>query len=81
MVHDVEASRAFNPRRGLDFGDGRDPFWAHQHVSAVHGEHGPIDVDLDSTAFVQKWDRGWPGGNGVVVGFKVDSRDEAPMPA
>jgi uncharacterized glyoxalase superfamily protein PhnB len=35
-----------------------------------------IDVDLDSTSFVQKWDTGWPGGTGVVIGFKVDSRQE-----
>jgi catechol 2,3-dioxygenase-like lactoylglutathione lyase family enzyme len=76
IVHDVEASRAFYSRLGLDFGDDRDPVWADHHVSAVHGEHAPIDVDLDSTSFVQKWDRGWPGGSGVVVGFKVDSRDE-----
>ena len=24
----------------------------------------------------EKWDRGWPGGSGLVVGFKVDSRQE-----
>jgi catechol 2,3-dioxygenase-like lactoylglutathione lyase family enzyme len=76
VVHDVEASRAFYSRLGLDFGDDRDPVWAHHHVSAVHTEHAPIDVDLDSTSFVQRWDRGWPGGSGVVVGFKVDAREE-----
>ena len=36
----------------------------------------PLDVDLDSTSFAHKWDRGWPGGTGVVLGFKVDTRAE-----
>ena len=76
IVRDVEASRTFYSRLGLDFGDVRDPVWDDHHVSAEHGEHSPIDVDLDSTSFVQKWDAGWPGGSGVVIGFKVDSRHE-----
>jgi uncharacterized glyoxalase superfamily protein PhnB len=36
----------------------------------------PLDVDLDSTSFVHQWDRGWSGGSGVVLGFKVDRRDQ-----
>ena len=76
IVQDVKASRAFYSRLGLDFGDEPDPVWAHHHVGAPHGEHAAIDVDLDSTSFVQKWDAGWPGGTGIVVGFKVDSRQE-----
>jgi catechol 2,3-dioxygenase-like lactoylglutathione lyase family enzyme len=76
IVHDVEASRTFYARLGLDFGDAPDAIWADNYASAVHGEHTLIDVDVHSSTFVQKWDRGWPGGSGVVVGFKVDSRDE-----
>jgi catechol 2,3-dioxygenase-like lactoylglutathione lyase family enzyme len=76
IVHDVEASRTFYSRLGLDFGDAADPIWADNYASAVHGEQTLIDVDVHSSIFVQKWDRGWPGGSGVVVGFKVDSRDE-----
>lgn len=76
IVRDVQASRAFYARLGLDFDDEPDPVWADHHVGAVHGDHAPIDVDLDSTSFVEKWDTGWPGGTGVVVGFKVDSRQE-----
>lgn len=76
ITRDVEASRAFYSRLGLDFGDEPDPVWANHHVGALHGEHSPIDVDLDSLSFVQKWDAGWPGGTGVVIGFKVDSRQE-----
>jgi len=76
VVADVEASRTFYARLGLDFGTGHDPVWSTHHVSAPHGGHAPIDVDLDSTAFVTKWDQGWPGGTGAVLGFKVDSREE-----
>ncbi len=76
VVSDVEASRAFYSRLGLDFGAEPDPAWAERHVSAVHGDGLPIDVDLDSTAFAARWDRGWPGGTGVVLGFKVESRAE-----
>jgi catechol 2,3-dioxygenase-like lactoylglutathione lyase family enzyme len=75
IVRDVQTSRAFYARLGLDFGE-TDPVWADHHVGAVHGDRAAIDVDLDSTSFVEKWDTGWPGGTGVVVGFKVDSRQE-----
>jgi catechol 2,3-dioxygenase-like lactoylglutathione lyase family enzyme len=75
VVRDVRASSAFYARLGLEFGD-TDDLWADHHVGAVHGEHSGIDVDLDSTTFAQKWDTGWPGGTGVVIGFKVDSRQE-----
>jgi catechol 2,3-dioxygenase-like lactoylglutathione lyase family enzyme len=76
VVGDVAASRAFYSRLGLDFGAERDPIWSAHHVSAPGGEHAPIDIDLDSTAFVTKWDRGWAGGTGAVLGFKVDSRED-----
>jgi uncharacterized glyoxalase superfamily protein PhnB len=33
-------------------------------------------VDLDSVTFAAKWNGGWSGGSGVVLGFKVDSREE-----
>ncbi len=76
VVADVDASRTFYARLGLDFGDARDPEWDTRHVSARQDAHTPIDVDLDSTAFAGQWDEGWPGGTGVVLGFKVDTRDE-----
>jgi catechol 2,3-dioxygenase-like lactoylglutathione lyase family enzyme len=76
IVRDVQASSAFYRRLGLDFGAEHDPIWAKHHVGAGRGDRAPIDVDLDSTSFVQKWDTGWPGGTGVVVGFRVDSREE-----
>jgi predicted lactoylglutathione lyase len=76
IVHDVGASRAFYSRLGLDFGDEPDPAWATQFAGSEHGDHAAIDVDLHSTSFARKWDAGWPGGTGVVIGFKVDSRQE-----
>jgi catechol 2,3-dioxygenase-like lactoylglutathione lyase family enzyme len=76
VVGDVRASRAFYSRLGLDFGPASDTVWDDHHVSAHAADGSPIDVDLDSTAFVPKWNRGWPGGPGAVLGFKVDTRQD-----
>jgi catechol 2,3-dioxygenase-like lactoylglutathione lyase family enzyme len=76
VVRDVEASRAFYTRLGLDFGAERDPVWSAHHVSARHGDDTPLDVDLDSTTFAGQWNEGWTGGSGAVLGFKVDTRAE-----
>jgi predicted lactoylglutathione lyase len=76
VVTDVEASRAFYSRLGLDFGNAHDPVWDNHHVSA-QGEPDTADglhVDLDSASFATKWNTGWPGGSGVVVGFSVPTR-------
>lgn len=76
IVRDVEASRAFYARLGLDFGDEHDPVWSAHHVSALHGGGTPLDVDLDSTSFAAQWNEGWSGESGAVLGFKVDTRAE-----
>jgi catechol 2,3-dioxygenase-like lactoylglutathione lyase family enzyme len=76
VVRDVPASRAFYSRLGLDFGTAPDPVWDAHHVSARNGKDLPLDVDLDSETFAGRWDSGWPGGSGAILGFKVDSRDE-----
>jgi catechol 2,3-dioxygenase-like lactoylglutathione lyase family enzyme len=76
IVRDVHASRAFYSHLGLDFADGGDPVWDAHHVSARHGAGAPLDFDLDSTSFAGQWDEGWPGGTGIVFGFKVESRQE-----
>ncbi len=75
VVNDVAAARTFYTRLGVDFGDERDPVWAAHHVSAEHSDRLPLDVDLDSITFASKWNAGWPGGSGVVLGFKVDTRE------
>jgi predicted lactoylglutathione lyase len=73
VVSDVPASRAFYGRLGLDFGNAHEPVWDNHHVSARSG--AAVDVDLDSTSFANQWNTGWPGGPGVVLGFKVSSRE------
>jgi catechol 2,3-dioxygenase-like lactoylglutathione lyase family enzyme len=72
VVSDVDVSRAFYAKLGLDFGDDRDPVWAHHHVSAA--SQGGADFELDSPSFAPHWNEGWSGGPGVVVGFSVDTR-------
>jgi catechol 2,3-dioxygenase-like lactoylglutathione lyase family enzyme len=74
VVHDVPASRAFYARLGLEFGDVADPVWDAHHVSAR--DDTTLDVDLDSVSFASKWNSGWSGGSGAILGFKVESRDE-----
>jgi catechol 2,3-dioxygenase-like lactoylglutathione lyase family enzyme len=76
VVHDVAASRAFYAHLGLDFSDGGDAAWAPHHVSVRHGDSTPLDVDLDSETFASRWNEGWPGGSGAILGFKVETREE-----
>ena len=76
VVHDVAASRAFYSRLGLPFGDPIDPVWDAHHVSARQDDTTPLDVDLDSESFAAKWNSGWSGGSGAILGFKVETRDE-----
>ena len=73
VVRDVAASRAFYAKLGVDFGVQDDPVWSRHHVSAVQ-QPGTADLDLDSVSFAAHWDEGWPGGTGVVIGFKVETR-------
>ena len=51
-----------------------DPDWESHHRT-VDGT-GDVDIDLDSSAFAAAWSQGWPAGRtGVVLGFRVSSRD------
>jgi len=75
VVRDVAASRAFYARLGLAFPEEPDQVWDAHHVSA-RSDDAALDLDLDSTVFAAQWNRGWPGGTGAVLGFKVDTRDE-----
>jgi predicted lactoylglutathione lyase len=76
VVSDMDASRAFYARIGLEFANGHEPVWDRHHVTAVHaGADGAnLDFDLDSASFATKWNQGWPGGPGVVMGFHVETR-------
>lgn len=74
-----DASIAFYRQLGVDIPDER--VWrtatgAH-HASAVKAG---ADLDLDSAAFAQIWNKGWAGrkdlAGRIVVGFSVASRQE-----
>ncbi|MBL6654134.1 MAG: VOC family protein [Reyranella sp.] len=79
----VEASIAFYRRLGVEIPDTRvwrTPTGAH-HVSAIEADSSEAaTLDLDSTAFAQKWNTGWIGradlAGRVVVGFSVATREE-----
>ncbi len=47
--------------------------WAPHHRSAAPGQG--LDFDLDSMAFASVWDEGWPGGTGIVLGFRLPDRE------
>ena len=76
VTGDVQASRAFYARLGVAFRDEGDALWDQHHVSGQQSDDVPVDIDIDSTTFAPKWNTGWPGGTGVVLGFKVETRDE-----
>jgi len=78
VTADVPASRAFYERLGLSFRNSHEPVWERHHVSTGSGAGGgaaEVDLDLDSASFAGQWNRGWPGGTGVVLGFRVDTRE------
>ncbi len=73
---DVAAAVAFYRRLGLTVRQGP-PEWRAHHV-AVELPGGGLELEIDSVAFARRWDQGWRAGRGgaVVIGFRVDSRDE-----
>lgn len=73
VVRDMDAMAEFYGRLGLEMSSGP-PGWARHHHSAGPG-HG-IDLDLDSQQFATVWDEGWPGGGGIVLGFRVGERED-----
>jgi hypothetical protein len=84
VVGDVVAAARFLADLGVDV-PGTMPEWAahHQPVPAStssHGSHGidepAFDIDLDSSAFAQRWG-GLPSSfTGVVLNLRVDERQE-----
>ena len=73
VVRDMDAMAGFYGRLGLDLGSGTGP-WAPHHRNAVSAEG--VHVDLDSATFAATWDEGWPGGPGIVLGFRVATRED-----
>lgn len=72
VVTNMEATVAFYRRLGLEIPDA-DPAWDDVHRSAKMPDG--IGLDIDTAGFASKWDQGWPGGSGVVLGFSAPSRD------
>lgn len=72
VVRDMEAMATFYRRLGMTLGTGS-PEWAPHHLDG-EAEEGAA-LDLDSEAFATVWNRGWPGGSGVVLGFRLPTRD------
>src|ERR1700684_1878668 len=78
IVTDMAASRAFYETLGLSFGNAHDPVWDRHHISTRSGSDSDpgITVDLDSASFANKWNQGWPGGGGIVLGCSVATRQD-----
>jgi catechol 2,3-dioxygenase-like lactoylglutathione lyase family enzyme len=83
VSRDPDASVAFYRRLGVDIPDGnvwRTASGAH-HISANEPDMPErIHLDIDSTAFAQRWNTGWAGrgdlAGRVVVGFGIPTRDD-----
>lgn len=71
VVSDMDAAASFYRRLGLDISDGGAPEWAPHHRTA---DTDGVDVDFDSAHFAAMWNSGWPGGTGVMIGFRVPER-------
>jgi catechol 2,3-dioxygenase-like lactoylglutathione lyase family enzyme len=80
---DPDASIAFYRKLGMEILEAqvwRTPTGVH-HVNAVkESADQPLVLDLDSTAFAQRWNTGWKGRSDlrgrVVVGFEVPTRTD-----
>ena len=73
VVRDMEAMAAFYERLGVPIQPGTAE-WAPHHRDT--GTLDGLDLDLDSEQFAAVWNEGWRGGRGVVLGFRVDTRED-----
>jgi catechol 2,3-dioxygenase-like lactoylglutathione lyase family enzyme len=71
VVGDMEAMADFYHRLGVELPAGP-PEWAPHHRNGGAGDG--VDLDLDSQQFAAVWNRGWPGGPGIVLEFRVPDR-------
>ncbi|HUQ39511.1 MAG TPA: VOC family protein [Acidimicrobiales bacterium] len=74
VVGDMEAMADFYGHLGVRLRGGDMSEWAPHHRNSV--DRDGVSIDLDSAAFASVWNQGWPGGTGVVLGFKVPERDD-----
>lgn len=72
VVRDMAAMAAFYGHLGVELRDSP-PGWAPHHRNSRSGP--AIAIELDSEPFAAVWNQGWPGGTGVVLGFRVPDRE------
>lgn len=72
VVADMDAAVAFYRALGFEVEESGSE-WDEHHRRVHAGE--VIDFDLDSVRFARAWNRGWPGGPGVVVTFRTEERE------
>lgn len=76
VVRDLPAMVEFYERLGVEFRATIEPWTRHHRTFAESSVTEGFDFDLDSQAFVPKWDEGWPPGRtGPVFGFQLPSND------
>src|ERR1700704_5558781 len=74
VVRDMAAMVEFYERLGVDFRPTFAPWDRHHRSFAANSGPDGFDFDLDSKAFVTKWNEGWPEGQiGPVFGFSLAS--------
>lgn len=72
VVGNTEATVAFYRLMGLEIPD-QSAEWPQDHRSAAQPEG--VALEFDGIEFAKSWDRGWPGGSGTIIGFRISSRD------
>jgi uncharacterized glyoxalase superfamily protein PhnB len=70
VVRDMKAMTEFYRRLGLDISE-TPPEWESHHRDI---DTDVADLHLDSPEFAAVWNQGWPGGSGIVLGFKAPDR-------
>lgn len=78
VVNDMDATLAFYRALGLEIDD-MPPEWAawapHHRNQRSPASIGGSELEFDSTAFAPEYNRGWGGGPGTIIGFRVSSRE------
>lgn len=72
VVGDMGAMAAFYRHLGVSVDAGAPEWTLHHRSTEVDG----VTFDLDSPQFAGVWNTGWPGGPGLVLGFRVSSRED-----
>ncbi len=72
VVTDMDATLAFYRRLGISIPD-RGPWDSHHRTAETRDG---IELELDRAEFAERWDAGWRGAGGAVLGFKVATRAE-----